>query len=246
MKRFVFFKKQTKYCVVIPIINEGEKIKKELQELKPYAKLADIIISDGGSTDNSVNINFLKKQKVRAILTGPMGQSKQYQLAFSWALKEGYEGIITIDGNNKDNVSVLPKFIKALDDKYDYVQGSRFIKGGKHKNTPQNRIFFNRFIISPILSLAAKKWYTDTPLAFRSYSKKYLLHPEVKPFRKIFLRYELLFYLTIRANRLGLKSKEIPTTRVYPKGQVPTKIVGWKKIHDLLNIMKIALGFYNP
>ncbi len=241
-----FFKKKTKYCIIIPVINEGKKIKKELQELKPFSKLADVILADGGSTDGSTDNKFLKKQNIRALLTGPMGQSKQYQFAFSWALKQEYKGIITIDGNHKDDVSVVPLFIKALDKGYDYVQASRFIKGGKHKNTPSDRIFFNRVIISPILSVAAGKWYTDTPLAFRGYSKKYLLHPKVQPFRKVFVRYELLFYLVTRANRLGLRTKEIATTRKYPKGQVPTKIVGWKKIKDMINIFKIALGLYNP
>lgn len=235
-----------KYCLVIPVINEGERIKKELKELKKFSTIIDIIIVDGGSTDGSIENNFLKKVGVKKKLDSPLGQSIQYQKAFSWAFKQGYKGIVTIDGNNKDDVSALPKFIKALDEGYDYVQSSRFIKGGKHKNTPDDRIFFNRFVISPLLSLAAGYWYTDTPNAFRAYSKKYLLHPQVKPYRKIFKRYELLFYLTIRANRLDLKTKEIPVTRTYPKDHVPTKIVGWKKVGDMLNILKISLGLFNP
>ena len=41
------------YCVLIPIINEGDRIKKELQRAKRYqvSDFADIIICDGGSTD---------------------------------------------------------------------------------------------------------------------------------------------------------------------------------------------------
>lgn len=241
-----FFAKKNKYCLVIPIINEGERIQAELRDLKPYSKQIDIILADGGSTDESVKPSLLKKMGVRALLTGPMGQARQYRFAFDYALKQGYEGIVTIDGNHKDDVSALPKFMKALDGGYDYVQSSRFIKGGKHKNTPQERIYFNRYLISPILSLSARKWYSDTPNAFRAYSRKYLLHPKVQPFRDIFERYEMLWYLTVRCNQLGLKSKEIPVTRGYPKDHIPTKIVGWKRVHDMLNIFKIALGRYNP
>ena len=235
-----------KYALVIPVINEGKRIQKELKELKKFSKIIDIILVDGGSIDGSVENNFLKKIGVKKKLDSKLGQSIQYQKAFAWAFKQSYKGIITIDGNNKDDVSRVPEFIKALDEGYDYVQSSRFIKGGKHKNTPNDRIFFNRFVISPLLSLAAGYWYTDTPNAFRAYSKKYLLHPGVKPYRNIFKRYELLFYLTIRANRLGLKTKEIPVTRKYPKDHVPTKIVGWKKVGDMWNILKISLGLYNP
>lgn len=235
-----------KYVIIIPVINEGKRIQKELWQLKKFTNIVDIAVVDGGSTDNSVNDNFLKKVGVIKKMQSPLGQSIQYQKGFFWALKKGYKGIITIDGNNKDDVSKVPNFIKALDEGFDYIQGSRFIKGGKHVNTPKERIFLNRFIISPLLNLAAGYWYTDTPNAFRAYSKKYLESPKVKPFRKIFKRYELLFYLTTRAKRLGLKTKEIPVTRRYPKNHVPTKIAGWKKFLDMWNILKISLGFYNP
>lgn len=245
-----FFPKRTKYCVGIPVFNEGERIQLQLQEMKHFSKLADIIIFDGGSTDGATNPKFLKKIGVRSLLVNISnnlgGQATQLRMGLAYALKQGYEGIITIDGNHKDDVSALPKFIEALDEGYDYAQSSRFIQGGKHKNTPQDRILFNRYLISPILSLAARKWYSDTPNAFRAYSRKYLLHPEVKPFRNIFERYEMLWYLTIRCNQLGLKSKEIPVTRSYPKNHIPTKIVGWKKILDLINILKISLGLYHP
>lgn len=241
-----FFAKRNKYCLVIPVINEGERIQNELKDLKPYSKQIDIILADGGSTDGSVKSSFVKKMGVRSLIASPMGQARQYRCAFDYTLKQGYEGIITIDGNHKDDVTVLPKFIKTLDDGYDYIQSSRFISGGKHKNTPQDRILFNRYLISPVLSLAARKWYSDTPNAFRAYSRKYLLHPQVQPFRDIFQRYEMLWYLTIRANQLGLKSKEVAVSRSYPKDNLPTKIVGTQRISDMINVFKIALGLYNP
>lgn len=241
-----FFPKKTRYCLGVPVINEGEKIKKQLKNMKQYSKIVDIIIFDGGSTDGSVAPKLLKSMGVRGLITSPSGQSRQLRAGLAFALKQGYDGVITIDGNGKDAVSSIPEFIKALDEGYDFVQGSRFIRGGHHENTPLERLLIARLFISPLLSLSAGYWYTDTPNAFRAYSSRYLLHPKVLPFRSIFSRYELLFYLTIRANRLGLKTKELPVTRNYPKGMVPTKIVGFKKFFDMINILKIALGFYNP
>lgn len=243
---FEFSPKKTKYCIGIPVINEGEKIKKQLQQMKSYSKMADIIIFDGGSTDGSTQKSFLKKQNVRALIISPKGQAVQLRVGLSWAMQQRYEGVITIDGNGKDGVDAIPKFLEALEEGFDYIQGSRFIKGGYHKNTPFYRIFFGRFVISPLLSLTAGYWYTDTPNAFRAYSQRYLLHPKVKPFRDVFVRYELLFYLVTRARQLSLKTREIPVTRKYPKGKTPTKIVGWMKLVDMLNIVKVALGFYNP
>lgn len=245
-----FFKKKSKYCIEIPVINEGEKIRKQLKILKKYARLIDIIVVDGGSTDGSTDSRFLKKVNVRTILvnrdTSPGKQGRDLRMGFAYALKEGYEGIITIDGNGKDGVDAIPRFIEALEQGFDFVQGSRYIKGGKHRNTPFERHIGARFLLSPVLSIGSGFWYTDTTNGFRAYSKKYLLHPKVRPFRKFFLTYDLLFYLTVRANQLGLKTKEVPVTRVYPKGKVPTKIVGLKVLKFVITAFEAALGKYNP
>lgn len=53
--------KANKYCVCIPVINEGEKIQKQLGKLKDFSNIIDIIILDGGSTDGSLGDSFLKR-----------------------------------------------------------------------------------------------------------------------------------------------------------------------------------------
>ena len=244
-----FFKRRTKYCMCIPILNEENKIKKQLERMLPYSNLVDIIIADGGSKDDSTNITFLKKNNIRAllILKEKGRQGTQLRMAFSFTLKQGYSGILQIDGNNKDGVEAIPKFIKALEDGFDYIQGSRFIKGGKAINTPFIRYLAIKFLASPILSLGAGYWYTDVTNGFRGYSKKYLLHPRVKPFRDIFNQYEFNMYLTVRANQLGLRTKEIPVKRTYPNGKVSTKISFFKgNLNFLFSMIKASFGFYNP
>lgn len=47
-----------------------------------------------------------------------------------------YYGILTIGGNDKDNIEDVPKFTEKLYEGYDFIQGSRFIKGGKAINAP--------------------------------------------------------------------------------------------------------------
>ncbi len=246
---FEFRKKLTKYCICIPVLNEGEKIKKQLKKMLPFAKLADIVIADWGSTDGSTKKSFLKKMGVRSLLTlkSPGKQGTQLRMAFSYALKQNYAGIIQIDGNNKDGVEKIPDFIEALNKGIDYAQGSRFIRGGKAVNTPPMRFFAVRLLAAPLLSLGAGYWYTDVTNGFRGYSKKYMLHPKVQPFREIFINYELNMYLTVRANQLRLKTKEIPVSRTYTKGKVHTKISFFKgNANFLLSQLKAALGFYNP
>lgn len=244
-----FKKKQTKYCICIPVLNEGEKIRKQIKKMLPFSNMADIIIADGGSRDGSINKDFLKKCNVNTLLVlkSPGKQGTQLRMGFSFALKQGYKGIIQIDGNNKDGVEAIPNFINELNNSYDYIQGSRFINGGKAVNNPLIRFFAVRLLAAPILSLGARYWYTDVTNGFRGYSRKYLLHPKVQPFRDIFVKYEFNMYLTVRANQLGLKTKEIPVSRTYPPGKVHTKISFFKGNWDfLLSQVKAALGYYNP
>ena len=70
----------------------------------------------------------------------------------------------------------------------------------------------------------------------------------VAPFRNIFMTYELLAYLSVRASQLGYLVCEIPVTRAYPKvGKVPTKISFFKGNSELFKILILNLfKYYNP
>lgn len=244
-----FFSKKSDYCVCIPVINEGEKIKAQLSKMKYLTNLVDIIICDGGSTDNSLSKQLLIKNRVRALLIKTAGGklSAQLRMGYSYALKQGYKGIITIDGNEKDGIEAIPRIIDKLKEGYDLVQASRFVTGGKAINTPLIRFLAIRLLHAPLISLIAKKTYTDTTNGFRGYSRNYLLHPRVQPFREIFDTYELLAYLSVRANQLGLRSIEVPAIRQYPKsGKIPTKITFAGNLKLLYILLKLLLGSYNP
>lgn len=240
----ILSEKSKKYVVIIPVINEGDRIQNQLRQMHALDihQQMDVVVVDGGSTDGSLEHDFLRSVGARALVTkkGPGKLSAQLRCGYAWALLEGYDGIITIDGNGKDGVDTLPKFAEALDDGYGYVQASRFAAGGHSSNTPISRLLAIRFIHSPLLSLGAGHWFTDTTQGYRAYSSDYLLNPKTQPFRDMFLKYELLAYLTVRASQLGYKVKEIGTSRVYPKGEkVPTKISG---IGALVDLMVVALG----
>ena len=175
-------------------------------------------------------------------------QGAQLRMGIWWALERGYKGIITIDGNNKDSIEDVPKFIEKLEEGYDFIQGSRFMKGGRAINTPVVRFISVQLIHAPIISLTAHQRFTDTTNAYRGYSARYLKDDRVQPLRDIFMTYELLAYLSVRATQIGMKACEVPVTRAYPKkGKTPTKISFFKGNSDLMKILlKNARGAYDP
>jgi glycosyltransferase involved in cell wall biosynthesis len=243
--------RRSPYCVVIPVINEGARIKSLLARMAALNiyNLADVIIVDGGTTDGSLNLADLQVVGVRGLLvkTGPGRLSAQLRCAYSFSLDQGYEGIVTIDGNDKDDPEAILRFIAALKTGVDFVQGSRFVAGGIAENTPKSRDFAIRFIHAPMLSISSGFNWTDTTQGFRAYSRKMLLDNKISPFREVFTTYELLAYLSYRAPKLGYRCLEIPTIRRYPKGEVPTKISAFRgNLAVFVVLIKSCLGMYNP
>lgn len=240
------------YVLLIPIINEGDRIEKELRRAQRYnvSDYADIVICDGGSSDGCTEENKLRKMDVNTLLVKQdIGkQGAQLRMGIWWALQRGYKGIITIDGNNKDSIEDVPHFIEKLEEGYDFIQGSRFIKGGRAVNTPLIRAISVKLIHAPMISLTAHQKFTDTTNAYRAYSARYLKDERVQPLRDIFMTYELLAYLSVRATQIGMEACEIPVTRAYPKiGKTPTKISFFKGNSELMKILlKNARGAYNP
>jgi dolichol-phosphate mannosyltransferase len=245
-----FSPKRHRYAVCIFVINEGERIRSQLREMRPLSAIVDILIADGGSTDGSLDEAFLMQQEVRTLLVkaGPGKLSAQMRMGLAYAMREGYDGVVVVDGNGKDDTSAVPAFAKALENGYDHVQGSRYIIGGRGVNTPWLRHYGVLVLHAPLISLAAGFRYTDTTNGFRAYSRKFLLDPRVQPFRDIFVGYELHYYLGIRAARLGFKVIEIPVTRTYPvAGKIPTKIGGWQgNLQVLKTLLSACSGRYDP
>lgn len=247
-----FESKSKDYVVLIPIINEGDRIHKELRRAVKYSvpDIADIVICDGGSKDGSTAEEKLKDLRVNTLLVkeDEGKQGAQLRMGIWWALKRGYKGIITVDGNNKDSIEDVPKFIEKIEEGYDMIQGSRFIKGGRAINTPISRLLAVKLLHAPVISLTAHQRFTDTTNAYRGYSARYLKDQRVQPLRDVFMTYELLAYLSVRATQIGMKACEVPVTRAYPKGEkTPTKISFFKGNGLLLKILfKNAFGAYKP
>lgn len=249
-ERTVFSERHHDYCVVVFVINEGDRVRQQLRRMAPLAEQIDIIVADGGSTDGSLAVESLDEFGLRALLVkrdaGKL--SAQMRMAIAFALEEGYEGIVVIDGNGKDDVAAIPNMVELLEAGYDHVQGSRYVSGGHGINTPPLRHLAVRAIHAPLISLAAGTRYTDTTNGFRAYSRGFLADARVQPLRDIFLGYELHYYLAIRAARLGFRVVEAPVTRRYPEsGTTPTKISPVKgNLRILRTLAAAVLGRFNP
>lgn len=242
--------RKSRYAVLIPVFNEGKRILDQMARMREIGRQVDCFLVDAPSSDGAIEQLLKTDPTLVAVLKleTRIGLSAQLRVGLAWALREGYEGIILIDGNNKDNPDAIEDFVRSLDAGFDHIQGSRFVKGGKATRNPIKRLVAIRLVHAPLISLAARHWYTDTTNGFRAYSRKFLLDENVAPFRSLFNRYELHYYLSIRAGELGYKICEIPVERAYPEdGSVPTKIGSIRgELAVFKTLMRACLHLYDP
>jgi glycosyltransferase involved in cell wall biosynthesis len=223
------------YVVYILAFNEGPRLAQQLDRFpKDSERGFDIMLGDDGSTDGTSVSELMEQYAIRGAtrLRRNSGLSQNIKVALQWLYGQNYKGVILMNGNNRDDPSTVPEFIRALEGGYGYVQGSRFRAGGKHENTPWIRLWAIRLLHAPLFSLASLKWMTDTTNGYRAFSMAFLRDRRVEPFQPAFVKYEIEQYLAWKAIRLGYGAKEIPVGRVYSAGGFTSHIrpggAGWK------------------
>jgi dolichol-phosphate mannosyltransferase len=248
---YIFHGRRKKYCLLIPIFNEIKDFTVQIERMKGNNtfNLLDIVVCDAGSTDGSTDTEMLATAGFKALLIrrGNGRYSTDMRMGYGWALEQGYEGVISVDGTNRDDTEALSLFIEKLDEGYDYIQGSRFMKGGRAINTPFIRTFGIRFVADPIMSINARMFLSDTTNGFRAYSRRFIADDNVSLFRDSFNLHELIYYLPVRACRLGYKVIEVPVTRAYPeRGGFSTHTNVKACVATIAVLLRLFYGYYDP
>ncbi len=237
------------YAWLIVARNEGERLTKQLERMCEHNYGIDIIVMDGNSNDGSLELLLNGSHGIATVLVSyaGLGFSTDLQLGLIYAAREGYLGVVTSDGNGKDSVEDVQKFITELEVGCDFIQGSRFLEKGKHSNTPVLRYLGIRFVSSPFTAIVSRLKITDTTNGFRAYSKKLIEHSELRIEEKTFKGYSLVSYIPFFVGKQKLNFKEISVRRDYPAtGATPTKIVSPSQwIQIFFDLFRGAFGTFS-
>ncbi|HEY1660951.1 MAG TPA: glycosyltransferase family 2 protein [Verrucomicrobiae bacterium] len=227
------FEQRHRYVVYIFAFNERSLLTQLLDKFPPpQERNFDLMLGDDGSKDGTAAADLVAKYGIRGVtrLKRNGGLSQNIMVALRWLAGQKYQGVILMNGNNRDGPAAIPEFIRKLEQGYGYVQGSRFVAGGQHVNTPWTRYLAIRLLHAPLFSLASFKWMTDTTNGYRAFSMAVLNDPRVDAFQPEFVKYEIEQYLAWKAIRLGYRATEIGVSRIYPVGQFTSHIrpgLGW-------------------
>jgi len=225
--------------IVIPTYNEAGTIGKIIDHLftLTFPKITDwdckILVVDDTSPDGTYKVvqTLQKKYPNLYLSLSPTkaGIGGAYVRGFKYAMKEmGAEVVIEMDGDFQHPPKLIPIFLKEIDDGYDYVLGSRKIKGGSNpKGWGLDRVFWSEvggFSARTLMFFPTKYFFkiTDPTGGFKASRVKGFVDTMDMDHlysRSFGYKLEFLYKMT----KLGAKVKEIPL-------QFDVRTVGESKI----------------
>jgi len=233
---------KTKYLIGTCVVNEGEKIRRVIRKLNDFPDYGVLIIDDGSTDDSLRNIKHPSLNIIRNTINQGAGYCVRQILAY--ARDNSYEAVFFISGNDKDDPADIEKLKKAVEAGHDFVQGSRYLKGGEFGGMPFYRKISTRFIHPILFSLITGKKITDSTNGFRAVRLSVLKDKRINLNQSWLDRYELEPYLFYKVITLGYKVTEVPVRKLYPpkqEGYTKMKpITGWWSI--LRPLIYLGLG----
>lgn len=134
---------------------------------------------------------------------------------YKYALDNRFELIVVMAGNGKDDPREIPRLtVPILEEGYDYVQGSRFLRGGRREKNPFLRSIFTR-VFPYVWSLMTGVRCTEVTNGFRAYRASITEDSRVNVWQSWLDNYELEYYLHYKVLTLGYKFTERPVSKDY-------------------------------
>lgn len=209
--------------------NEGEKLKK-LTAAFPERRSYDILFVDDGSADGSHE--FLKTTGYFLIRhENNLGIGAGIREAIKHGRENGYDVIVIMAANGKMLPEEIDRLVEPIiSDSCDYVQGSRYLAGGRSPHLPP----FRRVMISlftKLVNLATGFGGTDVTCGFRAYKLSLFDDARFRIDQAWLDKYEMEYYIHYHVLKGGYRIKEVPVSMVYPSdGKNYSKIkplTGW-------------------
>lgn len=165
-------KQQMKILVIIPAYNESENIEKLINSIREQCPYADYLVVNDCSKDDTEEI--LQRIGVN-YMSNPvnLGIGGTVQGGYIYALKNGYDIAIQVDGDGQHDISYLQKMIEPIEKgEADIVIGSRFIERQGFQSSVGRRFGIN--FLSGLIHLCTGIRVRDVTSGFRAVNRKFI------------------------------------------------------------------------
>jgi len=209
--------------IVIPTYNEADSIGKMIDYLftVTFPSIQDwdckVLVVDDTSPDGTYKVVQAKfKNLFLSLSAKKAGIGGAYVRGFRYAMKElGADVVIEMDGDFQHPPKLVPRLLKEINEGYDYVMGSRKVKGGSNpKGWGFKRVFFSEvggLLARFILLFPTKNFFriTDPTGGFKaSRVKGFVDTMDMDHLYSRSFGYKLEFLY--KMVQLGAKTKEVP------------------------------------
>jgi dolichol-phosphate mannosyltransferase len=214
-------------AAVIPALNEAGKIGRVLDKFPRDGRFEAIVVDDG-STDGTGD----EARAHGAALVIRHEQRGGVGKAIRDGWKAGVERrrpyLALLSGDDQHEPAELVAALEALlAADADYLQGSRWMAGGKVVGDTGARGLGTR-VYSVAFSLLAGRRVTDATNGFRIFRSSILAHPSVNIDQAWLDSYDLEPYMLFKSIRAGYRVIEHPCTVIYHAKEGHTKMRGIK------------------
>jgi len=167
--------------ILLPAYNEEKDIGSLVLSISEFLKREEfqIIIVDDGSSDDTVSI-IEKHQKKIPIMLLRHKRNRGLGKAIETGLQNAIENfsnsdvIVTMDADNSHDIRELPQMIDKINENYDIVIASRYVKGAKEVGVPFKRKIYSRVIRYILTILFPIKGIKDYTCGYRAYRASFL------------------------------------------------------------------------
>ena len=216
---------EPRVSVVIPALNEAENLYYVLPRIP--VDVDEVILVDGHSTDDTVQIARKLLPDIRVVPQGGSGKGS--------ALRTGFEAatgdvIVMLDADGSTDPGEIHLFVGGLRAGADFVKGSRFAVGGGTADMPLHRQLGNKaFVLLTRILFGAR--YTDLCYGYNAFWR------DVVPLLDLDATgFEVETMMNIRAHRVGLRIAEVPSfehARFHGEGRLRTFVDGWRVLKTI-------------
>ncbi len=217
-----------KTLVIVPTYNEKENLPAMAERLARLPIAVDWLIVDGNSSDGTSQIAddlAAKNPSIHVVHeTAKNGLGPAYCTGFAWALKNGFEFVMEMDGDFSHNPDDIPRFVEAAQNA-DLVLGSRYWHGIRVINWPMRRLLLSTGAALYVRVITGMP-FTDPTGGFKCFRRRALESINLEAVRSN--GYSFQIELTHKIWMQGMQVTEVPiifTERLKGHSKMTGKII---------------------
>ena len=212
--------------VVIPCYRVAEYLPSLIERIRAYQ--SDILVVDDGSEDDTADIAL---RAAANLISHPynLGKGAALKSGFGYAMDNGYDFVITLDGDGQHDPKYIPDFIRKFE-----LTGADIIIGSRSQNKadmPWDRRISNR-LTSGLLAFLLGLKLEESQSGYRLVTTKLLKSIDLNS-----ARFELETEIIIKAVKRGFKVEFVPISVFYGQN-FPTSM---HRLNDSLRWLKTVL-----